>query len=187
MNSIIPKSSTQVNNPVKISSLISNQSKANNQRPTSNISSLNRVSILKTEEQKEIVRTNVYDPNDSSPGRSQKFTVVTEIIHRKSNIPFDSKYHSTISLNKMTNNFSFNQNAIEPALNQTFQNQTLNINIVDTNKKIKNEESYKLLIKRIASQLNIKVRPPTHGYFFFRFAKRRIFSNDNKEIRKTNN
>ena len=174
MNSNIPKSSTQVNNPVKISSLISNQSKANNQRPTSNISSLNRVSILKTEEQKEIVRTNVYDPNDSSPGRSQKFTVVTEIIHRKSNIPFDSKYHSTISLNKMTNNFSFNQNAMEPALNQTFQNQSLNINIVDTNKKtrkIKNEESYNLLIKRIASQLNIKVRPPTHGYFFFALQK----------------
>ena len=129
---------------------------------------------MKTEEQKEIVRTNVYDPNDSSPGRSQKFTVVTEIIHRKSNIPLDSKYHSTISLNKMTNNFSFNQNAMEPALNQTFQNQNLNINIVDTNKKtrkIKNEESYNLLIKRIASQLNIKVRPPTHGYFFFALQK----------------
>ena len=158
MNSNIPKSSTQVNNPVKISSLISNQSKANNQRPTSNISSLNRVSILKTEEQKEIVRTNVYDPNDSSPGRSQKFTVVTEIIHRKSNIPFDSKYHSTISLNKMTNNFSFNQNAMEPALNQTFQNAV----------KYQSTSTYSWI-------------------FFFRFTKRRIFSNDNKEIRKANN
>jgi hypothetical protein len=37
--------------------------------------------------------------------------------------------------------------------------------------KIKSEESYKLLIKRIAMQLKNKIKPPTHGFFYFALQK----------------
>ena len=39
--------------------------------PHSNISPVSRVSILKTEEQKEIVRTNVFEPNNITAQNSQ--------------------------------------------------------------------------------------------------------------------
>ena len=125
---------------------------------------MSRVSILKTEEQKEIVRTNIFEPNNVLPA----FTVVTEVIKRKSNIHLDSKPNSS---NKIDINFSFNKPIAENNLKNNLQNKTVNINIVDTKVIIKNEEGYKLLIKRIASQLKVKIRPPTHGYFFFAMQK----------------
>ena len=61
---------------------ISSTSKLNlNTYSNPNRTPINRVSILKTEEQREIVRTNICEPNDSKSGQ---FTVVTEVIKRNS-------------------------------------------------------------------------------------------------------
>ena len=171
MNSNIPNSSSQINKISPISSGI-NQSKdrAIVTNPHPNISPVSQVSIFKTEEQKEIVRTNVFEPNNTSSDNGQKFCVVTEVIKRKSNISFDPK---TNAPNKVNIRFSFNK-PIESSLNQNFQNKTLNINIVGSrasSDKEKNAETYKLLIKRIASQLKNKIRPPTQGFFYFALQK----------------
>ena len=171
MNSNIPNSSSQINKISPISSGI-NQSKdrAIVTNPHPNISPVSQVSIFKTEEQKEIVRTNVFEPNNTSSDNGQKFCVVTEVIKRKSNISFDPK---TNAPNKVNIRFSFNK-PIESSLNQNFQNKTLNINIVGSrvsSDKEKKEETYKLLIKRIASQLKNKIRPPTQGFFYFALQK----------------
>ena len=172
MNPSFQKSSTQVNETTPNSSIPRNTQKANlplNPRK----SPMNRVSILKTEEQKQIVRTNFFEPNNTSSGANSDFTVVTEVINRSSNLTFDSKPNTS---NKLDINFSFNRPMENPALNTTFQNKTVNIQIVDSKPEIKNEkinskESYQLLIKRIASQLRVKIRPPTHGFFFFALQK----------------
>ena len=174
MNSNIPNSSSQINKISQISSG-NNQSQDRNLLPNThpthpNISPVNQVSILKTEEQKEIVRTNVFEPNNTSSNNDKQFCVVTEVIKRKSNITFDSKSNAG---NKVDIRFSFNK-PIDSTLNQTFPNKTLNINIVGSRispEQNKNEESYKLLIKRIASQLRNKIRPPTHGFFYFALQK----------------
>ena len=175
MNSNFPKSLPKVNNASTLSSMTNIHNKTiSYQVPHS----LNRVSILKTEEQKKVVRTNVYDPNGSKPGKNQKFTVVTEVINRSSNISFAPQRNS---FNNGPMNFSFNQMLAEEPMNQSFQNKIININIADSssklftneNKKIKDSNSieYKMLIKRIASQLKRKVREPTQGYFYFAFQK----------------
>ena len=172
MNPSFQKSSTQVNETTPNSSIPRNTQKANlplNPRK----SPMNRVSILKTEEQKQIVRTNFFEPNNTSSGANSNFTVVTEVINRSSNLTFDSKPNTS---NKLDINFSFNRPMENPALNTTFQNKTVNIQIVDSKPEIKKEkinskESYQLLIKRIASQLKVKIRPPTHGFFFFALQK----------------
>ena len=87
MNSNIPNSSSQINKISPISSGI-NQSKdrAIVTNPHPNISPVSQVSIFKTEEQKEIVRTNVFEPNNTSSDNYQKFSVVTEVIKRKSKL-----------------------------------------------------------------------------------------------------
>ena len=134
-----------------------------------NISPLSHVSILKTEEQKEIVRTNIFEPNNSDANNNDHFCVVTEVIRRKSNIPLEAKPNTS---NKIDINFSFNRPIVDNPLNQNIQNKTVNINIVDNDMtKIKNEENYKILIKRIAMQLKNKIRPPTHGFFYFAMQK----------------
>ena len=163
MNSNVQKSSTQL---VKTSQISSNSHHTQNSNLNfnQNISPMSRVSILKTEEQKEIVRTNIFEPNNVLPA----FTVVTEVIKRKSNIHLDSKPNSS---NKIDINFSFNKPLAENNLKNNIQNKTVNINIVNSKVKIKNQEGYKLLIKRIASQLKAKIRPPTHGFFFFAMQK----------------
>ena len=171
MNSNIPNSSSQINKITPISSGI-NQSKDRSivPNPHPNISPVSQVSIFKTEEQKEIVRTNVFEPNNTSSDNGQKFCVVTEVIKRKSNISFDPK---TNAPNKVNIRFSFNK-PIESSLNQNFQNKTLNINIVGaraSSDKEKKEENYKLLIKRIASQLKNKIMQPTQGFFYFALQK----------------
>ena len=172
MNSNFQKSSTEMNKTTQISSVTHNS-----QRPdlipnqNAQLSPMNRVSILKTEEQREIVRTNVFEPNLTASGNEQQFCVVTEVVKRNSNIPLDSKANS---FNKIDIRFSFNKTVSDPALNPTFQNQAINIGISDSkmeNKKIRKDENYKLLIKRIATQLRNKIRPPTHGFFFFALQK----------------
>ena len=124
------------------------------------LSPISNVSILKTEEQKEIVRTDVYENNGSSPGKNEHFCVVTEVIRRKSNLPFDSKRNS---INQNKDKFSFNQPMSNFSFNQNFQNKNLN--------QKNSKEEYKTLIKRIASQLNTKIKPPTQGFFFFAMQK----------------
>ena len=171
MNSNFQKTSIEMKKTSQISSISHNTHRPDIvPNPQSQISPMNRVAILKTEEQKEIVRTNVFEPNNTSSGNDQKFCVVTEVIKRKSNIPLDSKVNSS---NKEDMSFSFNKPISDPALNQISQNKTLNIHIADSKikEKIKNQESYKLLIKRIASQLAKRIRPPTHGFFFFALQK----------------
>ena len=182
MNSNLPKSLQ--NKSSKLSS-ISNFANDTNTNP--NISPINRVSILKTEEQKEIVRTNVFEPNDSKSGNNQQFTVVTEVIKRSSNISYDPQ---NISFNKNSFEFSFNQSDPEQQMNQSFPNAIIDINksesnsninkikselIISSNNNLKNDENYqnkyKLLIKRIAMQLKKKVREPTQGFFHFALQK----------------
>ena len=171
MNQNFQKTLTQNNNSPEFP-LFSKIQQNSNLIPNPHYSPINRVSILKTEEQKEIVRTNVYNPNDSS-GIKKEFSVVTEIIRRNSNISFNSKNDNTY--NKLPLNFSFNQQISEPSLNQTFQNPNLNIEINDYDKnKSKNNsknDSYKSLIKRIASQLTAQIRPPSQGFFYFSMLK----------------
>ena len=93
MNSNFPKSLPKVNNSSTLSSMSNIHNKTiSYQAPHS----LNRVSILKTEEQKKVVRTNVYDPNGSKPGKNQKFTVITEVINRS------STYHLLLNATPLT-------------------------------------------------------------------------------------
>ena len=78
MNSKDPKTSTQINESSKISSISNFQ---NHSTSTQNIFPVNRVSIFKTEEDKKItVRTNIYEPNENNTVNNQKFCVITEII-----------------------------------------------------------------------------------------------------------
>ena len=174
MNSNQPKILSKIDKTSKISS-ISNF--ANESLQNSNVSPINRVSILETEEQKKIVRTNVYEPNNSKSGnKQQQFTVVTELISRSSNISFDQQHNS---FNNGPLNFSFNQTNSEQQMNQSFQNKSINIHIADSSSKkeeIKNignssSNEYKLLIKKISSQLKKRIRTPTQGYFYFAFQK----------------
>ena len=181
MNSNLPKS---LHN--KSSKLTPISNFANDTTSNPNISPINRVSILKTEEQKEIVRTNVFEPNDSKSGNNQQFTVVTEVIRRSSNISYDPQ---SKSFNKNSLEFSFNQSNPDQQMNLSFPNGIIDSNNSESNSKInkiseliissknnlKNDENYqnkyKLLIKRIALQLKKKVREPTQGFFHFALQK----------------
>ena len=183
MNSNLPKSLQ--NN--KSSKLSSTSNYANDTTSNPNVSPINRVSILKTEEQKEIVRTNVFEPNDSKSGENQHFTVVTEIIRRNSNISYDPQ-NTSLNINSL--DFSFNQSNPEQQMNKSFPNEIIENNksesnsnnnkinsklIISSNNNLKNDENYKnnykLLIKRIAMQLKKKVRTPTQGFFHFALQK----------------
>ena len=132
-----------------------------------NKSPINRISIVKTEEQKEIVRTNVFDPNVTNPEENQQFCVVTEVIKRSSNISLDPNPNS---LNNKPLHFMFNKKNNDEKISQS---KTLNIHVADsTAKKVsENREKYKLLVKKIAQQLKKRVRPPTQGYFYFSLLK----------------
>ena len=168
MNSNLPKSLQN-----KSSKLSSTSNFANDTTSNPNISPINRVSILKTEEQKEIVRTNVFEPNDSKSGNNQQFTVVTEVIRRTSNISYDPQNNS---FNKNALEFSFNQSNPEQQMNQSLPNAIIEPELIISSKNnIKNDENYqnkyKLLIKRIAMQLKKKVREPTQGFFHFALQK----------------
>ena len=162
MNQNNPKSFTQFDKSPEIPLF----SKVQNSLETiynPRVSPINRVSILKTEEQKEIVRTNVYDPNDSS-GNKKEFCVVTEIIKRPK-ISFNSKINTF-------SRFSFNQPISVPSFNQFGQNVNLRIEINNSKtKKSKKNDNYKLIVNKIASQLNTQIRPPSQGFFFFAFQK----------------
>ena len=164
MTSNFQASSSQMN---KISQQSSGLHQSHNSQfvpnPQSNISPVNRVSVLKTAEQKEIVRTNVFEPNNTTPINDPKFSVVTEVIKRNSNISFESKPNNVPS--NADNRASFDNSTTNP----TFENRTINVNVIHT--KENREESYKLLIKRIAKQLKNKIRQPTHGFFYFAFQK----------------
>ena len=107
MNSNNQKPLTQNDKSPQFSYFSKEQNNINlNQTQSNPFSPINNVSILKTEEQKEIVRTDVYGDNGSSPGKNDHFCVVTEVIRRKSNLPFGSNRNS---LNKNEVKFFFNQ------------------------------------------------------------------------------
>ena len=162
------KPKSQINKISKITS-ISNTENVSQQKLSQNISPINRISILKTEEQKEVVRTNVYEPNDSKSGNDQHFCVVTEVIRRSSNISFDPQHNDII---KDSLNFSFNRNVADQQMNQSFQNKSIKIHIADSeNSKNSEKDKYKLLVRKIANQLKNKVRAPTQGFFYFAFQK----------------
>ena len=72
MNQNFQKNLTQKNNSPELP-LFSKIQQNSNLIPNPHYSPINRVSILKTEEQKEIVRTNVYNPNDSSGIKKEKY------------------------------------------------------------------------------------------------------------------
>ena len=182
MNSNLPKSLQNKSSKITPISNFANDTTSN-----PNISPINRVSILKTEEQKEIVRTNVFEPNDSKSGNNQQFTVVTEVIRRSSNISYDPQ---SKSFNKNSLEFSFNQSNPDQQMNLSFPNGIIDSNnsesnsnikkinselIISSKNNLKNDENYqnkyKLLIKRIAMQLKKKVREPTQGFFHFALQK----------------
>ena len=165
MNSNQPNINSQINKYSQMTS-ISNVNNEFNQNK--NISPINRISILKTEEQKEIVRTNVYEPNDSSPGNNQHFCVVTEIIRRSANISLEPQPQT---FNNGPLNFSFGQNYTEQNMNQNSQNKSIKVHIADSEKSHYSKNGYKLLIKKIGCQLKNKVRTPTQGFFYFAFQK----------------
>ena len=170
MNSEVPKTSTQINESSKISSISNFQ---NPSTSTQKIFPVNRVSILKIEEDKKVVvRTNVYEPNENNTLNNQKFCVISEIIRRR--ISLDPKNNSFNNLN-----CSFNNISEDEGVSQSFQNKIVNIHIADSTSKKKennnlqrsNSIEYKLLIKRIASKLKRKIMTPTQGYFYFAFQK----------------
>ena len=137
----------------------------------SNLISRSQFPIIETEEKKEIVRTNIYEPNDDNLGNKPQFCVVTEVIRRSPNISFDLPRNSFND----PKNFSFNQIIPEQPMNQSFQIKSINIHLSESksknNERGKNSNNYKLLIKRIASQLKRRVHPPTQGFFYFAFQK----------------
>ena len=174
MNSNIPKSSTQMNESPEISTTSNFQ---NPSTSTQKLFPVNRVSILKTEEQKKVVRTNISVTNQNNTGNDQHFCVVTEVINRSSNISLGPQNNS---FNNGHLDFSLGNLNEELPANQSFQNKTVNIHIADSiSKKIEDNNlqkssstiKYKLLIKKIATQLKRKVRTPTQGYFYFAFQK----------------
>ena len=181
MNSNYQKSSDQMINPSKITSLTNVQIESIS---NSNVNSRSQFPILKTEEKKEIVRTNIYEPNDNSLGNKPQFCVVTEVIRRSPNISLCPQRNS---FNISPKNFSFNQIIPEQQMNQSFQNNAINVQISDSNSKNyekgKNSNNYKLLIKRIATQLKKKVRQPTQGFFYFIFQKGEYPMNIIRKIR----
>ena len=134
-----------------------------------NISPINRLSIIKTEEQKEVVSTNVYDGD-------KQFCVITERIKRSSNISFDLQNKS---FNKNQLNFSFKQNNDDQQNEQNFQNKDINLHIADSDSKNEkkqvvsnfSKDQYKLLITKIARQLKKQIHPPKPGFFYFALQK----------------
>ena len=102
------------------------------------------IKIIKTEEQNKTFPTNIINNHISNSSNEQKNIQETKII---------------------------TQSITEPQRFTFSCNNDLNLNevILDANKI--NESTYKQLIKKIASQLKIPVRPPTQGYFYFALQK----------------
>ena len=118
-----------------------NASITNKTIPNQNIQN---ITIIKKEEQKQLndINTNTnYIPNNL--GNNQKIIKETKIITQTFNNPTDPQ------------RFSFSD--------------TSNLNLVSLEGN--NNDSYKLLIKKIANQLKRKVRPPTQGFFNFALQK----------------
>ena len=126
MKSNIPKSSTQM---IRLAKVIPNPYVNNEFLSNQNISPISRVSILKTEEQKEVVRTNVYEPNNNDLLNNQQFCVVTEVIRRSSNISLEPQNNS---FNNGHLNYSFKQNSFDNPTNQSFQKKTITIHLADS-------------------------------------------------------
>ena len=108
-----------------------------------NQTTLNQTSILRTEENNHILQGSLNQPSVASNSMRNTF-------------------------NKISINFSFNNPKRQSSIKDTLAVKITNIN---NEKNINNEDSYKLLIKRIAMQLKKKVRQPTHGFFFFSMLK----------------
>ena len=102
------------------------------------------INIIKIEEQNKTFPTNIINHHISNSSNEQKNVQENKII---------------------------TQSIIEPQRFTFSGNNDLNLNevILDTNKR--NESTYKQLIKKIASQLKIPVRPQTQGYFYFALQK----------------
>ena len=143
MTSNIQDSSSQMNPICQYSSRL-NQSH-NSQiapNPQSNISPGNRVSVLETAEQKELVR-NILEPNNITPVGEPKFT--------NSNVSFESKPNNVP--NNTADRFSFD----EPVSDPTFEDRTINVNEILT--KENREEGIQVKVTNqnvIAKNVNIK-------------------------------
>ena len=118
-----------------------NSSNTNQQTPNENIK---EIKIIKIEEQNKTFPKNIINHQISNSSNEQKNILETKII---------------------------TQSIAEPQRFTFSCNNDLNLNevILDSNKR--NESTYKQLIKKIASQLKIPVRPPTQGYFYFALQK----------------
>ena len=134
---------------------------------TSSKSNQNIVLNKKSEEKKEIIYSNKLQSNinDYNNNKNQ-FCLVNQVINNNLNIPSDMNKNNFSIENPI--NFSLKQinNELQ---RQQFLNSSFNFNSVKLKKCSK--VRYKILIKKISSQLKKRVNTPTKGYFYFSFQK----------------
>lgn len=125
------QNNSEMNNQVYINQLI----------PNENLSSIQRITITKTESEKQVPQTNT----------NMNYFKDNNNIESNPNITETKIIGQTIDPQR----FSFRDKS------------NLNIVSLDNNKS----NSYKQLIQKIANQLKKPVRPPTQGYFYFALQK----------------
>ena len=106
-----------------------------------NSSSIKRISIIKTEEQKQLIQPKFNTNNNIDNNSKSKIIKETKTTT------------TTYSTSGATQNLLFNNN-------------NNNIKLAPMS-----DNSYKVLVKKIANQLKKRVRPPTMGFFNFAFQK----------------
>ena len=125
------QNNSEMNNQVYINQLI----------PNENLSSIQRITITKTESEKQVPQTNT----------NMNYFKDNNNIESNTNITETKIIGQTIDPQR----FSFRDKS------------NLNIVSLDNNKS----NNYKQLIQKIANQLKKPVRPPTQGYFYFALQK----------------
>ena len=139
----------------------------NNVNISQNPSNIN-ISQEKTEIIKEQNTSKTIEPK-SNPINSVPFNSLVKeeprgIINSSTNI--NNITSSATVINPFTNRFTGSTVKIElfKSPNQTpLMNK---VQVINLNPSKKNKENYKILIKRIASQLRKKIKPPTKGFFY---------------------
>ena len=125
------------NFPQPLSNNINTNSVVNNQLfPNQNISQIQRISIVKTEEVKHPIQSNIMHNNIENKQIIEETKIITQSPPNPLNFSFKDN----------------NSNSIPLSINQK-------------------NNSYRQLIKKIASQLKRPVRPPTDGFFHFALQK----------------
>ena len=139
----------------------------NNLNISQNPSNIN-TSQEKTEIIKEQNTSKILEPK-SNPINSVPFNSLVKEEHQRiinSSTNINNITSSATVINPFTNRFTGSTVKIElfKSPNQTpLMNK---VQVINLNPSKKNKENYKILIKRIASQLRKKIKPPTKGFFY---------------------